>query len=48
MDINLDIPFIGSYDNLNINPKTNKLFITSAESGMISVLNETFNKLLRE
>ena len=45
MNINLDIPFIGFYDGLVINPKTNKIFITSAESGMISVLNETSNKL---
>jgi YVTN family beta-propeller protein len=45
MNINLHIPFIGTYDDLVINPKTNKIFITSAESGMISVLNETSNKL---
>jgi YVTN family beta-propeller protein len=45
MNINLDLPFIGSYDSFNINPKTNKIFITSAESGMISVLNESSNKL---
>lgn len=44
-NINLDIPFVGSYDSFIINPKTNKIFITSAESGIIYVLNETSNKL---
>lgn len=44
-NINLDIPFTESFDSLDINPKTNKIFITSAESGIIYVLDENSNKL---